>query len=200
MKSPLASAVLGLSTRLLLASAATESGHRMNLPVLYRVDQPTSNVVVFRGAQVALARQSGLLAPTSQSASGFRAKSRAASTYAPTSTSTARARHDEPQQRTYTFPFPRSEATGHRKVSNDEYQDRYYNAEAYYDWEYVVKDDYGNNDFGHKESRDGHNTKGQYYVLLPDGRLQTVTYTVDQYGGYNPIVEYTSTSKAEYRA
>lgn len=99
----------------------------MNLPVLYRVDQPTSNVVVFRGAQVALARQSGLLAPTSQSASGFRAKSRAASTYAPTSTSTARARHDEPQQRTYTFPFPRSEATGHRKVSNDEYQDRYYN-------------------------------------------------------------------------
>jgi len=31
------------------------------LPVLYRVDQPTSNVVVFRGANVALARAAGLV-------------------------------------------------------------------------------------------------------------------------------------------
>jgi len=31
------------------------------LPVLYRVDQPTSNVVVFRGADVALARAAGLI-------------------------------------------------------------------------------------------------------------------------------------------
>ena len=32
-----------------------------SLPVLYRVDQPTSNVVVFRGANVAIARAAGLL-------------------------------------------------------------------------------------------------------------------------------------------
>merc|ERR1711936_1236962 len=31
------------------------------LPVLYRVDQPNSNVVVFRGAQVAQAQAAGLL-------------------------------------------------------------------------------------------------------------------------------------------
>merc|ERR1712128_30293 len=47
---------------------------------------------------------------------------------------------------------------------------------AKYDWEYAVKDDYSSNDFGAKESRDGYLTNGKYYVALPDGRLQTVTY------------------------
>merc|ERR1712123_240241 len=42
---------------------------------------------------------------------------------------------------------------------------------AKYDWEYAVKDDYSNNDFGAKESRDGYLTNGKYYVALPDGRL-----------------------------
>ena len=46
------------------------------------------------------------------------------------------------------------------------------------------------NDFGHKESRAGAHTDGKYFVSLPDGRLQTVTYTVDGYGGYVPLVEY----------
>ena len=32
-----------------------------NLPILYRVDQPNSNVVVFRGANVALAKAHGLI-------------------------------------------------------------------------------------------------------------------------------------------
>ena len=32
-----------------------------NLPILYRVDQPNSNVVVFRGANVALAKANGLI-------------------------------------------------------------------------------------------------------------------------------------------
>ena len=59
-----------------------------------------------------------------------------------------------------------------------------------YTWEYAVKDDYSNNDFGHKEARNGAHTDGKYYVALPDGRLQTVTYTVDGYGGYVPVVEY----------
>jgi len=66
----------------------------------------------------------------------------------------------------------------------------YNDADALYTWEYAVKDDYSNNDFGHKEARDGAHTDGKYYVALPDGRLQTVTYTVDGYGGYVPVVEY----------
>ena len=102
----------------------------MNLPVLYRVDQPTSNVVVFRGAQVALARQSGILAPTPPSVSGLgaKAKTKASPTYAygPPSTSPARAHGDVPLRRTYNLPIPRAEATGRRKVSNDEYRDRHY--------------------------------------------------------------------------
>ena len=45
---------------------------------------------------------------------------------------------------------------------------------------------------GHAESRDGYATNGEYHVLLPDGRLQTVTYHVDDaYGGYIADVKYT---------
>ncbi len=45
------------------------------------------------------------------------------------------------------------------------------------------KDDYSGNDFGQNEAREADNTKGKYYVALPDGRVQTVTYTVDAYNG-----------------
>jgi len=62
--------------------------------------------------------------------------------------------------------------------------------DATYTYEYAVKDDYTSNDFGAKESREGALTNGKYYVALPDGRLQTVTYTVDGYNGYVPVVEY----------
>ena len=191
----------------------------MNLPVLYRVDQPTSNVVVFRGAQVGLARQAGILAPTPPSAPALGVQSKASPTRGRTSTSSTRARGDAPRHPTYDIGNPQSGATGHRKVSDEGFKNPYYSvswgttykeswvlflplklnsfqAEAYYDWEYIVKDEHSNNDFGHKESRDGYNTAGQYFVLLPDGRLQTVTYTVDRHSGYIPIVEYTS--KAEY--
>ncbi|XP_042227189.1 cuticle protein 8-like isoform X2 [Homarus americanus] len=61
---------------------------------------------------------------------------------------------------------------------------------AKYDFNYAVKDDYSGNDFGHQESRDGDNTKGSYYVQLPDGRLQTVTYYVDGDSGYVAEVKY----------
>ena len=48
---------------------------------------------------------------------------------------------------------------------------------------FTVKDDYSKNDYGQKEARDGDITKGQYHVLLPDGRTQKVSYTVDSYNG-----------------
>merc|ERR1712029_1185785 len=70
------------------------------------------------------------------------------------------------------------------------YVDEYADVPAVYTWEYAVKDDYTSNDFGAKENRDGYLTNGKYYVALPDGRLQTVTYTVDGYNGYVPVVEY----------
>lgn len=50
------------------------------------------------------------------------------------------------------------------------------------------------NDFGHKENRDSYQAQGKYYVNLPDGRLQVVTYTADQ-DGYRPVVEYTGEAK-----
>jgi len=44
-----------------LCLALADSSISSNLPILYRVDQPNSNVVVFRGANVALAKAHGLI-------------------------------------------------------------------------------------------------------------------------------------------
>ena len=35
--------------------------------------------------------------------------------------------------------------------------------------------------------------QGEYFVLLPDGRLQTVKYTVGKYGGYVAHVRQVTT-------
>ena len=53
-----------------------------------------------------------------------------------------------------------------------------------------MKDDYSSNDFGQNEERNGDVTSGSYYVALPDGRVQRVTYSVDAYGGYQADVTY----------
>ncbi|KAK8392788.1 hypothetical protein O3P69_014905 [Scylla paramamosain] len=53
-----------------------------------------------------------------------------------------------------------------------------------YDFSWNVKDDYSGNDYGHQEGRDGYDTQGSYYVQLPDGRLQEVTYTVNGDSGF----------------
>ena len=53
-----------------------------------------------------------------------------------------------------------------------------------------MKDDYTNNNFGTEEKRDGYNTQGSYYVSLPDGRLQSVAYSVTGEGGYVADVSY----------
>ncbi|XP_027230910.2 cuticle protein 7-like [Penaeus vannamei] len=65
-----------------------------------------------------------------------------------------------------------------------------YEVPAKYDFNYAVKDDYSGNDFGHQEARDGYDTQGSYYVLLPDGRLQKVAYTVNGDSGYVAEVSY----------
>ncbi|XP_042887017.1 pro-resilin-like isoform X1 [Penaeus japonicus] len=60
----------------------------------------------------------------------------------------------------------------------------YGDAPAEYQFSYGVKDDYSKNDYGHSEDRSGYNTQGQYQVLLPDGRVQTVEYSVTKDGGF----------------
>ncbi|XP_045107129.1 extensin-like [Portunus trituberculatus] len=74
---------------------------------------------------------------------------------------------------------------------------------AQYDTQYVVSDaEFGTN-FGQQESRDGDDVSGTYYVQLPDGRLQVVTYTVSAETGYVAEVTYegqTTTAAPTYAA
>ena len=60
-----------------------------------------------------------------------------------------------------------------------------------YDYTYGVNDGYSGANFGASETRNGYATQGQYHVALPDGRLQTVTYTADANTGYIADVKYT---------
>ncbi|XP_047472501.1 pro-resilin-like [Penaeus chinensis] len=61
---------------------------------------------------------------------------------------------------------------------------------AQYDFNYAVNHDYSNNDFGHQENRNGYDTQGAYFVLLPDGRVQRVSYSVNGDSGYVAQVSY----------
>jgi hypothetical protein len=57
----------------------------------------------------------------------------------------------------------------------------YESGPAKYVYAYGVdaQDPYGNYaQFGQNEARDGYSTYGEYHVQLPDGRLQTVKYSV----------------------
>ena len=67
---------------------------------------------------------------------------------------------------------------------------------AKYDFDWSVKDEYSGNDFGQQESRDGDYTQGSYYVQLPDGRLQKVTYSVNGDSGF--IADVTYEGQAQY--
>ncbi|XP_076061348.1 uncharacterized protein LOC143037118 [Oratosquilla oratoria] len=59
-----------------------------------------------------------------------------------------------------------------------------------YEFTHAVKDEETANDFGHQEARDDENTQGSYFVQLPDGRLQKVTYYVDGDSGFIAEVSY----------
>merc|ERR1712002_856033 len=63
-------------------------------------------------------------------------------------------------------------------------------APAQYSFDWAVKDEYSGNDFGQTENRDGDYTQGSYYVALPDGRLQKVTYSVNGDSGFIADVSY----------
>ncbi|XP_068246275.1 cuticle protein 8-like [Palaemon carinicauda] len=65
----------------------------------------------------------------------------------------------------------------------------YHNVPAAYNYNYLVHDDYSGAHFGQDEIRDGYKTEGKYFVHLPDGRIQTVTYYADE-TGYHATVSY----------
>merc|ERR1712076_12564 len=58
-------------------------------------------------------------------------------------------------------------------------------------YEYGVKDGYSGADFAKNENQDASgNVAGSYVIHLPDGRVQTVTYTADHYNGFVADVKY----------
>merc|ERR1739848_540728 len=59
-----------------------------------------------------------------------------------------------------------------------------------YAFEYGVADDYSGANFKAAETADGKAVHGSYQVNLPDGRVQTVTYTADHYNGFVADVAY----------
>merc|ERR1712025_680321 len=76
-----------------------------------------------------------------------------------------------------------------------------YKAEVYpdevspYTDTYAVADDYSKANFQAEESSDGAGSaQGSYRVALPDGRIQTVTYTANGYDGYVADVTYEGTA------
>ena len=92
-----------------------------------------------------------------------------------------------PQRPRYYDNSHESSSSSSSSSSEESYEDAKYD----FDW----KVDEGDNNFGHKESRDGDTTRGSYFVDLPDGRRQTVTYYVDAYSGYVAEVSYSRTPR-----
>merc|ERR1712088_705771 len=62
-----------------------------------------------------------------------------------------------------------------------------------YAFQYGVADDYSGAKFSAQENADGKAVTGSYQVALPDGRIQTVTYTADHYNGFVADVKYEGT-------
>ncbi|XP_037086673.1 RNA-binding protein FUS-like [Pollicipes pollicipes] len=63
-----------------------------------------------------------------------------------------------------------------------------------YSFSYDVLDVRGN-DFGAAEESNGEEVQGQYSVVLPDGRLQTVSYSVEGDSGFVADLEYEGEAK-----
>ncbi|KAK8383504.1 hypothetical protein O3P69_015896 [Scylla paramamosain] len=75
-------------------------------------------------------------------------------------------------------------------------EESYESSEAQYNFQWSVDHDPSSNEYGHQEARDGDNTKGSYYVELPDGRVQNVAYQVNGGSGYLADVTYTGSAES----
>merc|ERR1712012_93899 len=62
-----------------------------------------------------------------------------------------------------------------------------------YAFQYGVHDDYSGANFNAQETAAGKAVSASSQVALPDGRVQTVTYTADHYNGYIADVKYEGT-------
>merc|ERR1719308_368647 len=63
-----------------------------------------------------------------------------------------------------------------------------------YAYEYGVADDYSKANFKKTETQDGNgNVAGSFVIALPDGRIQTTTYTADHTNGFVADVTYEGT-------
>ncbi|XP_068209730.1 pro-resilin-like isoform X2 [Palaemon carinicauda] len=94
---------------------------------------------------------------------------------------------DSFERYSYSPPRPR-----YSSGSSESYESN----EAQYNFNWAVNHAPSRNDFGHQEARDGDDTQGSYYVQLPDGRLQRVSYRVDGDDGY--IADVTYQGEARY--
>merc|ERR1719278_2280096 len=64
-----------------------------------------------------------------------------------------------------------------------------------YQYQYGVADSYSGSQFQETQAGDASGVvTGSYSVALPDGRVQTVRYTADHYGGYVAEVSYEGTA------
>merc|ERR1719191_2656608 len=64
-------------------------------------------------------------------------------------------------------------------------------------YEYGVADDYSKANFKKAESQDANgNVAGSFTIALPDGRIQTTTYTADHVNGF--VAEVTYSGEAQY--
>merc|ERR1712025_664451 len=63
-----------------------------------------------------------------------------------------------------------------------------------YAYEYGVADDYSKANFKKTETQDGNgDVTGSFVIALPDGRIQTTTYTADHHNGFVAEVTYEGT-------
>merc|ERR1712106_541036 len=64
-----------------------------------------------------------------------------------------------------------------------------------YAYEYGVADDYSKANFKKTETHDAEGkVAGSFTIALPDGRIQTTTYTADHYNGFVASVTYEGTA------
>ncbi|XP_049291221.1 uncharacterized protein LOC125768076 [Anopheles funestus] len=99
-------------------------------------------------------------------------------------------------------------ATPHSESISHQYQEQHHHhhhpsSEHYDDSEgyafgYRVRDFHTGNDFGHVQNHDNGVTRGEYHILLPDGRVQNVRYTADE-KGFHADVTYESVHPASHR-